>query len=78
MREWRKTHPLEGLAKKKDIARSYALVYLKRGKLTKKLCEVCGAESTEMHHDDYDKPLDVRWFCRAHHLKLHKNNMLHV
>jgi hypothetical protein len=27
-----------------------------------------------MHHDDYSKPLDVRWFCRRHHLLHHAPN----
>jgi hypothetical protein len=35
-------------------------------------CEVCGAESAHRHHDDYDKPLDVRWLCREHHAELHR------
>jgi hypothetical protein len=30
-------------------------------------CEVCGAESTHMHHDDYGRPYDVRFLCvRCH------------
>ena len=34
-------------------------------------CEVCGATKTVAHHDDYAKPLDVRWLCRSHHALLH-------
>src|SRR4051794_27601008 len=34
------------------------------GRLTKGACEVCGEERADAHHDDYSKPLDVRWLCR--------------
>jgi transketolase len=46
--------------------------------LKKKPCEVCGAERVHAHHDDYSKPLEVRWLCPAHHMEHHKNqrNML--
>jgi hypothetical protein len=43
---------------------------LKNGLLVKQPCEVCGAPA-HAHHDDYSKPLDVRWLCRTHHMGLH-------
>jgi hypothetical protein len=46
-------------------------VYLKRGKLTKQPCQVCGNPDSQMHHEDYDKPLDVTWLCLKHHLEKH-------
>lgn len=46
---------------------------LARGELVKQPCEVC--QTTEgridAHHDDYSKPLKVRWLCRKHHNLLH-------
>ena len=42
------------------------------GKLTKLPCEVCGSTvSVQAHHDDYSKPLVVRWLCVKHHNELH-------
>jgi len=36
---------------------------------------VCGSsEYIHAHHDDYDKPLDVRWLCAAHHKQWHDEN----
>src|SRR5690348_5416393 len=72
MREWRKTHPLTPEQKKKDNARSYAYVYFKRGKLHKIPCECCGSPKSQMHHEDYDKPLEVIWLCRPCHMRLHE------
>lgn len=40
---------------------------LRDGKLKKQLCEVCGDTQAEAHHDDYHKPLEVRWLCNPHH-----------
>lgn len=34
-------------------------------------CEVCGDKKTDGHHEDYSKPLDVRWLCRTHHQRRH-------
>ena len=40
---------------------------IKRGELTRLPCEVCGNPVSEAHHDDYSKPIDVRWLCVKHH-----------
>lgn len=71
MRGWRKLHPPSGEARERDIARSIAGVYLRRGKITKMPCLVCESASSEMHHEDYEKPLEVVWLCREHHLAWH-------
>lgn len=41
------------------------------GKLVRGCCEVCGSVKTHGHHDDYSKPLDVRWLCPTHHREHH-------
>jgi len=41
-------------------------------RLIKKPCEVCGKIKADAHHDDYEKPLEVRWLCRKHHAEHHK------
>jgi len=58
--------------RKKANARSYANVYKRRGKLIEKDCEECGSPDSQMHHEDYDKPLQVTWLCRECHLELHE------
>lgn len=53
-------------------ARRLTIAAIKRGELTRQPCEVCGAiRNIQAHHDDYQKPLDVRWLCISHHRKLH-------
>lgn len=44
------------------------------GKIERGPCEVCGAENVHGHHDDYGKPLEVRWLCPTHHREWHANN----
>lgn len=45
---------------------------VRRGKLVKLPCQVCGDPKSEGHHEDYSKPLDVVWLCRIHHKELHR------
>jgi hypothetical protein len=37
------------------------------GRVVRQPCEVCGDPHAEAHHEDYSRPLDVRWFCFLHH-----------
>lgn len=75
------------LARKREVARRYAakpenrlkiqarnkIKHLCRvGKVTRGPCEVCGGSPTHAHHDDYTKPLDVRWLCRQCHDAVHR------
>jgi hypothetical protein len=44
-------------------------------KLFKQPCEVCGkTKKIHGHHDDYAKPLNVRWLCDEHHKQWHSKN----
>lgn len=63
-------------SKKRRKARSILNHYLRDKKIARPKCEVCGDKQTEAHHDDYNKPLDVRWFCFTHHRQYHKIGLL--
>lgn len=47
---------------------------LRCGRLISEPCEKCGTDQTQAHHDDYSKPLAVRWLCSKHHREWHKHN----
>lgn len=65
---------------KRKHAHAHGLVKkaLDAGELTKQPCEAirtdgrqCGETETVGHHPDYDKPLEVQWLCRGHHMRAH-------
>ena len=47
---------------------------IRAGRLIKKPCEICGERKVHGHHDDYAKPLEVRWLCPIHHHEWHMKN----
>lgn len=84
-RKWHKEHitdakrdarkrVLPSISKKEHAAiKSKVYRAIKRGILTKQPCEVCADPKAHAHHDDYSKPLDVRWLCSFHHMREHKD-----
>lgn len=62
---WRRQNPIR-------YAAHLHVETLKRlGLLIVQPCEVCGADKSDAHHDDYSRPGDVRWLCRRHHREHH-------
>lgn len=70
-REWRKKNPPSPEQLYKDNVRVKTYHAIRSGKLIRNPCEVCGEIKVEAHHDDYDKPYDVRWLCVQHHHEFH-------
>ncbi|KKK91601.1 hypothetical protein LCGC14_2711310 [marine sediment metagenome] len=47
------------------------------GQLMREPCEKCGStKMVEAHHDDYSRPLDVRWLCHVCHMGFHAEQRL--
>jgi hypothetical protein len=70
--EWYKEHQRKQVAHfpEKHRARVALNRAVMEGKVTKQPCH-CGNPKAEAHHDDYSKPLEVRWLCRKHHQEAH-------
>ena len=53
---------------------AHSLVHraIKTGKLIPQPCKVCGTDKRVVaHHEDYDRPLEVDWYCNRHHQLRH-------
>ena len=75
--KWKRENPfLTEEEKFKKNVRSITRYYVRKGILIKSSCEVCGEKKVEGHHDDYNKPLEVRWLCRKHHDEHHRNELI--
>jgi predicted ATP-dependent serine protease len=49
---------------------------IRKGEIKKKPCCICGSEKSMAHHESYDKPLDIVWYCQVHHKQRHKEMIL--
>jgi hypothetical protein len=62
VKAWRKRNP-EKVRCHNAVARA-----IRAGKLVRGPCEECGTtDNVHAHHDDYSKPLEVRWLCAPCH-----------
>lgn len=66
-----------------DRAQNMVEKAIKKGTLiAPELCSICGLPSKfkdgrngiQAHHDDYNKPLEVRWLCQKCHHDWHKTH----
>ena len=64
--KWNDAHP------KAMWAHSALRSAIRKGLIKRECCEVCGAVDVDGHHDDYDRPMAVRWLCRLHHREVHR------
>jgi hypothetical protein len=63
MRTWRKTHRLVGAARARANARSYAHMYIRRGKVDRQPCVFCGKPNADISQPDPSRPLEIIWCC---------------
>lgn len=62
-------------AGEKRVARNAVRTALINGALVRQPCERCGEGKVDAHHNDYSRPLDVRWLCRKHHGEEHRRDL---
>lgn len=56
----------------KNKARQFTRSQIKKGLIVRGDCVVSGCDlTTEAHHEDYSKPLEIMWLCKAHHEQHH-------
>jgi hypothetical protein len=67
----KKKHPVKPYDHKVKARR--ALQHeVRLGRIKRQPCERCRKPNADAHHDDYSKPLDVRWLCSLCHAAVHR------
>jgi len=69
----RRSAKMLSLYRNKDKARRKLRYEVRMGRIVKpSACDSCNNElKVEAHHEDYDKPLDVNWYCNPCHKSKH-------
>ena len=49
---------------------------IRKGIMERKPCCICGSLDSYAHHESYDKPLAVVFYCQPHHKERHKQMVL--
>ncbi len=77
MREYKRKNKIKPIEKDplKFKARYTLANNVHRGKLKRGNCEICQKSDAHAHHEDYSKPLEVRWLCPRHHTDVHKGKI---
>ena len=66
---WRKRN------RHKQRAHNVVAKALLKGLLFRGACECGCSEPVQAHHDDYSRPLDVRWVCDRRHKEIHREEV---
>ncbi len=62
--------------RRRCVAHSQVARAIRAGVIEKEPCCVCGSENSLAHHESYDRPLEVVWYCQPHHKARHKEMAL--
>lgn len=68
-KRYRESHP------ERNRANLTARRAIRSGKLVPQPCEACGKTKVVAHHDDYSKPLSIRWLCQSCHIQHHRGTL---
>ena len=71
-RRYRDRHP------ERPAAKNVVQGAVRRGFVVRGSCEATGDHDgpVQAHHDDYTRPLAIRWLCEKHHKELHHERWL--
>ena len=57
---------------RRNLAHNQVAKAIRNGTLVRQPCVRCAETKSLAHHEDYDHPLVVMWFCQACHKQRHK------
>ena len=58
--------------KRRMIAHNAVARAIRRGQIEAEPCICCGSGKSMAHHESYDRPLEIVWYCQPCHKQRHK------